>query len=450
MSVQSIGVIGGGIGGLAAAWLLDRRYRVTLLERNAYVGGHTNTLTVEDPRGAFPVDTGFMVFNDRNYPNLVKAFAHLGVASYPTCMSFAASLDGGGLEYAGTDLNSLFGQRNNLLRPRFLRMLADIPRFNAAAKAFQARDSGSTLTLGDFLERGGYSDVFADHYLLPMAAAIWSCPTEQMRAFPFITFARFFNNHGLLDLRDRPQWRTVRGGSRVYVERMLARMGAEVHTGCRVQRVRRRPEGVEVQTVDGRRLRFDALVLGCHGDEALALIEAPTELERELLGAFRYQPNRVYLHSDPTLMPRRRRVWSSWNYLRGPGEDPSGPVTVTYWMNRLQDLPTERAIFVSLNPARPPRDETLIAELSYDHPVFDSRAIAAQRRMAEIQGRDRIWFAGAYLGYGFHEDGLRSALEVAAALGVPAPWTQDRGHSPVPAPAVPAFAPRLETDAVAP
>jgi predicted NAD/FAD-binding protein len=444
MAVQSIGVVGGGIGGLGAAWLLDRGYRVTLLERNAYVGGHTNTLMVEDPRGAFPVDTGFMVFNDRNYPNLIKLFHHLGVASYPTCMSFAASLDGGRLEYAGTDLNGLFGQRTNLLKPGFLRMLADILRFNAAAKEFQARDSDSSLTLGDFLERGRYSEPFASHYLLPMAAAIWSCPTEQMRAFPFISFARFFNNHGLLDLHDRPQWRTVRGGSQIYVERMRSRMGAEVRTACRVQRVRRLSEGAEVRTEDGERLRFDALVLGCHGDEALGLIEQPTELERELLGAFRYQPNQVYLHSDPALMPRRRRVWSSWNYLRGTGEDPHAPVTVTYWMNRLQDLPTGRDIFVSLNPVRPPRDESVIAALTYDHPVFDARAIAAQQRMGEIQGRDRLWFAGAYLGYGFHEDGLRSALDVAAALGVSAPWV----HSPAASPAVPGFTPELQPEAV--
>ena len=446
MSVQHIGVVGGGIGGLAVAWLLDRRYRVTLLERNPYVGGHTNTLMVDDPRGAFPVDTGFMVFNDRNYPNLVKLFAHLGVSSYATCMSFAASLDGGRLEYAGTDLNGLFGQRSNLLKPGFLRMLADILRFNAAAKELQARDSGRTLTLGDFLERGRYSTPFANHYLLPMAAAIWSCPTEQMRAFPFLTFARFFNNHGLLDLRDRPQWRTVGGGSRTYVERMLARMAGAVRTGCRVQRVSRLSEGVEVQTEEGERLRFDALVLGCHGDQALGLIEAPTDLERDLLGAFRYQPNRAYLHSDPALMPRRRRVWSSWNYLRGPGEDPSGPVTVTYWMNRLQDLPTERDIFVSLNPVRPPEEETVIAELNYDHPVFDFRAIAAQQRIAAIQGQDRIWFAGAYLGYGFHEDGLRSALDVAAGLGVTAPWAPDRVSSP----ALPDFAPGLEPGPVTP
>ena len=420
--MQHIGVVGGGIGGLGAAWLLDRRYRVTLLERNRTLGGHTNTLMVEHSRGSFPVDTGFMVFNERNYPNLCKLFQHLEVSSYPTCMSFSASLEGGRLEYAGTDLNGLFGQRTNLLRPAFLRMLADILRFNVAAKAFQARASGNDLTLGEFLERGRYSESFVGHYLLPMAAAIWSCPTEQMRAFPFLSFARFFNNHGLLDLRDRPQWRTVVGGARSYVERMLAGMGAEVRTRCRVQRVRRLQDEVEVEVEGGERLRFDAVVFGCHGDEALALIEGPTDLERELLGAFRYQPNRVYVHSDADLMPRRRRVWSSWNYLRGAGEDPNGPVTVTYWMNRLQRLPTERDIFVSLNPVRPPRPELVIARFDYDHPVFDARAIAAQPQMHRIQGRDRLWFAGAYLGHGFHEDGLRAALEVAGALGVQPPW----------------------------
>lgn len=449
MGVTSIGVVGGGIGGLAAAWLLDRRYRVTLLEANGYLGGHTNTLMVEDPRGAFPVDTGFMVLNHRNYPLLTALFEELGVATYPTTMSFSASLDGHRLEYAGSDLNGLFGQRSNLFNPAFLRMLADILRFNAAAKAFLARGEGSALTLGEFLERGRYSQRLADHYLLPMAAAIWSCPTEQMRAFPFLTFARFFENHGLLDLRNRPEWHTVRGGSRVYVDCLLARMAGEVRTGTPVRRVRRLGQGVEVEVEGDERLRFDALVLACHGDQALRMIESPTPLEQELLGAFRYQKNRVYLHSDPALMPSRRRVWSSWNYLRGPGEDAAGPVTVTYWMNSLQDLPTERDIFVSLNPVQPPRPETVLAEIDYDHPVFDARAIAAQGRIGEIQGRDRLWFAGAYLGYGFHEDGLRSAVEVAASLGVSVPWAGTRAESehaePDPAPTssmIPGMAPR--------
>ena len=429
MSVQTIGVVGGGIGGLAAAWLLDRRYQVTLLERNHYVGGHTHTAMVDDPRGAFPVDTGFMVFNARNYPLLCGLFGHLGVASYATDMSFAASLDGGRLEYAGSDLNGLFGQRSNLLSPGFLRMLADILRFNRAAKAFIGRRSGATLSLGDFLARGGYGRRFAEHYLLPMAAAIWSSPTERMRDFPFLSFARFFNNHGLLDLVDRPEWRTVHGGSHLYVQRILAQMRGAVRTECPVTRVRRTADGVEVETARGERLHFDAVILGCHGDEALSLIDSPTRAEQEILGAFRYQPNQVYVHQDQALMPRRRRVWASWNYLRGPGSDPAGPVTVTYWMNRLQDLPKGRDIFVSLNPLTPPRPETILRNMEYRHPVFDGAAIAAQGRMGEIQGRDRLWFSGAWLGYGFHEDGLRAAVDVAGGLGVRVPWSEPRADA---------------------
>lgn len=422
MSVQSIGVIGGGIGGLAASWLLDQRYRVTLLERNGYVGGHTHTVMVDDPRGAFPVDTGFMVFNRRNYPLLCGLFDHLGVESYATEMSFAASLDGGRLEYAGSDFNGLFGQRRNLLNPGFLRMLADVLRFNGAAKAFLERRTGSTLSLGDFLERGRYGERFVNHYLLPMAAAIWSSPTERMRDFPFSSFARFFNNHGLLDLSDRPQWQTVRGGSQAYVQRMLAQLRATVRTDTAATRVRRLADGVEVETAAGERMHFDAVVLGCHGDEALRLIESPTRQEQDILGTFHGQPNRVYLHEDASLMPKRRRVWSSWNYLRGANSPPDAPVTVTYWMNKLQDLPHGRNLFVSLNPLTLPRPGTILRDMEYRHPLFDCAAIAAQGRIAEIQGRDRLWFSGAWLGFGFHEDGLRAAADVASGLGVRVPW----------------------------
>ncbi|HYN77740.1 MAG TPA: FAD-dependent oxidoreductase, partial [Lamprocystis sp. (in: g-proteobacteria)] len=288
-----------------------------------------------------------------------------------------------------------------------------------------------TRSLGDFLDQGGYSERFATHYLLPMAAAIWSCPTQQMRAFPFLSFARFFNNHGLLDLSNRPEWRTVTGGSQAYVRQMLGQLRGTVRTGTGVQRVRRLDAGVEVETQQGERLRFDHLVLGCHGDEALAMIADPTPLERELLGCFRYQLNRVYLHQDPALMPRRRRVWSSWNYLRGPGVEPTGPVTVTYWMNGLQNLPKDQDCFVSLNPVEPPRADRVIAQMDYQHPVFDAAAIAAQGRMHEIQGRSRLWFSGAWLGFGFHEDGLRAAVEVAGALGVTVPWALADAINPV-------------------
>lgn len=426
MTVERIGVIGGGIGGLGAAWLLDQQYQVTLLERNDYIGGHTHTLDV----GAVPVDTGFMVFNRRTYPLLCAMFAHLGVESYPTDMSFAASLDGGRLEYAGTNLNTLFGQRRNLLDWRFLRMLIEIGRFNSAAKAFVSNPDAD-LSLGDFLTREGYSERFANHYLLPMAGAIWSCPTGKMRAFPFLSFARFFANHGLLDLVDRPVWETVRGGSRSYVERILAQFRGVHRTNAQVTRVSRVEQGVEVAIVGGERLHFDAVVMGCHADETLALIDTPSETERELLGSFPYRANQVFLHSDPALMPKRRRIWSSWNYLQQPGDDSSRPVMLTYWMNQLQDLPPGREVFVSLNPPHPPSPEHLIAELSYDHPMFDAAAIAAQQRLGEIQGRDRIWFSGAWMGHGFHEDGLRAAVEVAHGLGVEPPWSNTDADMPV-------------------
>ncbi|MCG6897519.1 MAG: FAD-dependent oxidoreductase [Thiocapsa sp.] len=433
MSVQTLGVVGGGIGGLGAAWLLDTRYRVTLIERNRYVGGHSHTLDVEDPRGPFPVDTGFMVFNRRNYPLLTALFEHLGVATYPTSMSFAASLEGGRVEYGGDNLNTLFGARLNLFDWRFLRMLKDVLRFNASAKAYINSNPGTTLTLGDFLRRGRYSERFSNHYLLPMAAAIWSCPAEDMRAFPFLSFARFFANHGLLDLFDRPDWETVKGGSRTYVEAMLARFRGRCLTDTRVARVRRGDAGVEVETATGERLSFDAVVLGCHADEALSLIDSPSANERDILGSFRYQANQVFLHTDATLMPKRRRVWSSWNYLQQPGDNPGRPVTVTYWMNSLQDLPGGRDVFVSLNPQVLPRRDAILAELTYHHPMFDARATEAQRRFSEIQGRDRIWFSGAYLGYGFHEDGLRAALAVARDLDVHPPW-ESRSASVTPRP----------------
>lgn len=422
MSVKSIGVVGGGIGGLGAAWLLDSRYEVTLLERNAYVGGHSNTLEVSDPRGAFPVDTGFMVFNRRNYPLLSALFGHLEVPTYPTSMSFAASLEGGRIEYGGDNLNTLFGARSNLLDWRFLRMVKEILQFNAAAKAFIQSNPGTGLSVGDFLEQGRYSERFASHYLLPMAAAIWSCPTEDMRAFPFLSFARFFANHGLLDLVNRPEWETVRGGSRAYVQAMLSRFRGRCLTGTPIRQVRRSDQGVEVQTAAGERLHFDAVVMGCHADEALALIDSPTELERDILGSFRYQINQVFLHTDTALMPKRRRVWSSWNYLQQQGAGAQSAVTVTYWMNSLQDLPKDRDVFVSLNPRVPPCESSILAELSYEHPMFDARATAAQHRIGEIQGTDRLWFSGAYLGYGFHEDGFRAAVNVARGFDVRPPW----------------------------
>ncbi|OOG24550.1 NAD/FAD-binding protein [Thioalkalivibrio denitrificans] len=435
MNPSRIAVIGGGISGLATAWLLAQRHQVTLFEAEARVGGHSNTMYVQGAAGPVPVDTGFMVFNERNYPELTALFRHLDVAAQDTDMSFSASIDGGRLEYAGTSLNTLFAQRLNLARPRFLRMVADILAFNRRAKALLDAGAVPDVALGDYLFSEGYGPGFRDEYLLPMAAAIWSCPTRVMLDFPLASFLSFFRNHGLLDLTDRPQWRTVTGGSQRYVQRMLDTFHGTVHTGSPVVLVRRRPDRVQVRCANGRLEDFDHAVLASHADQSLGMIERPTEAERAVLGAFRYQGNHVWLHTDARLMPRRRSVWSSWNYLARTDRDSRPEVSVTYWMNRLQRLPeTLGPCLVSLNPLLEPRDERVVAEMTYHHPVFDRMAMAAQHRIPGLQGQDRLWFCGAWCGFGFHEDGLRSALSVAWRMGVTAPWASHRPvQPPIPA-----------------
>lgn len=411
--MTNIAVIGSGISGLAAAWLLNQNHRVTLFEQEARPGGHTNTVTVD----GVPVDTGFIVYNQANYPNLTALFDHLGVATQPSDMSFAASLAGGELEYSGTGLGGLFAQKRNLVRPRFWRMLKDVTRFYRQAPALlQSGDAG--LSLGDWLAREGYSEPFVEDHLLPMAAAIWSCPTAAMRAHSAQAFVRFFHNHGLLRLRGRPQWRTVTGGARTYVGRLTE--GLDLRLDAGVTAVRRSAHGVAVTTGDGQIHGFDQVVVATHADQALALLADPDIEERHMLGAFRYQDNEAVLHTDPALMPRHRGVWSSWNYIAG-GHD---ALCVTYWMNRLQGLPVDRDLFVTLNPHVAPDPARVLRRFSYAHPVFDGEALAAQRRLWRIQGRRRTWFCGAYFGAGFHEDGLQAGLWVAERLGgVRRPWT---------------------------
>jgi predicted NAD/FAD-binding protein len=337
-------------------------------------------------------------------------------------MSFAVSIDDGRLEYAGSSLRTLFAQSRNLLRPGFHRMWSDILRFNADALRFLAGAGACELTLGQFLAEKRYGADFCRHYLLPMGAAIWSATIDGMSAFPALTFLRFFANHGLLSLDDRPQWRTVTGGAGVYVEKLSRSFAFRVRLACPVRAIRRLGLGLEVIDGQGGRQRFDQVVLACHADQALAMIEAPTRTERAVLGAFRYQGNRAVLHRDPALMPRRRAVWSSWNYLARADGKADRAVSVTYWLNRLQSLDRRCLLLESLNPLREPAPETILAEFYYEHPQYDAAAIAAQARLGEIQGRGGLWFAGAHWGYGFHEDGLRSGLHVAAALGVPPPW----------------------------
>jgi len=426
-------VVGSGISGLATAWLLRTRYRVTLLERNDYPGGHTHTVAVDDPHGPLAVDTGFIVFNRRNYPHLSALFDHLGVASQPSDMSFSASVDDGRIEYAGSGLITLFAQARHLVSPRFYGMLADILRFNRQAKGLLAAGWNDPVSVGAFLERAGFGRAFRDHYLLPMAAAIWSCPCATMLDFPAHSLLRFFHNHGLLDLSGRPPWRTVTGGSGQYVHRLLQDLGT-ARCNTPVRAVVRRPGGVEVITDDGNPRRFDQVVLATHADEARALLGDADARERGLLGAFRYQPNRAVLHTDTRLMPRRRRVWSAWNYLARTGEG-GQRVSVTYWMNCLQRLAVPTPYLVSLNPLTEPRRDRVLKEMAYTHPVFDAAAVTAQARLHEIQGRGGVWFAGSYFGYGFHEDGMRSAVQVARALGGSLPWEAAADAPPRTAPA---------------
>lgn len=420
-----IAVVGSGIAGLGAAWALTRRHHVTLYEADGRLGGHSNTVEIQDAERAVPVDTGFIVYNEPNYPNLVRLFEALGVATEPSEMSFSVSI--GGFEYQGRILGLLAPR--NLARPAHLRMVADILRFSRDAPRLLA--SGSGESTGEFLDRRGYGPAFRRRYLLPMVACIWSSSLDRMLEAPARMLFRFLDNHGLLRAAGRPRWRTVTGGSRRYVEGMAAALDV-VKTGTRVTSVVRRPHEVWVRDARGGAGRFDHVVLASHADSSLRILGADASAEEvEILGAFRYQENRAVLHHDPSLMPARRRLWSSWNYLDHGGS--GGRVSLTYWMNRLQNLRTRRPVLETLNPSREPADA--VSEHAYRHPQFDRAAVDAQGRIETIQGVSRTWFCGSYCGYGFHEDGLRAGLEVAAALGSSAPWWKDgeRGQTAVPA-----------------
>ncbi|MDP2358085.1 MAG: FAD-dependent oxidoreductase [Beijerinckiaceae bacterium] len=416
-----IAVIGAGVTGLAAAWLLSTHHRVTLYEAGPKLGGHSNTVMVDCAEGRIPVDTGFIVYNELTYPNLIAMFEHLGVATKASDMSFAVSMDRGATEYCGSGLGGLFAQKGNLLNPRFWRMCADLVRFYRAAKADMRNLSG--LTLEQYLDEGRYSQAFRDLHLYPMAAAIWSTPAGKIGDYPAEAFIRFCRNHRLLELGERPRWRTVEGGSIEYVRKLESLITGDIRLATPVRQVVRGPIGVEVHDAAGGMDTFDHVVLATHADQTVAMLADADQMEREVLGAFRYSKNRAVLHTDEKLMPTRRSVWSSWNYLaEGQGAD-RRPPAVTYWMNRLQGLPTAQNIFVSLNSPQEPRADLTLRDITYDHPVFDAGAIAAQRHVWSLQGRRNTWFCGAWMGAGFHEDGLQSGLAVAEALGsVRRPW----------------------------
>ena len=419
-SGKNIAVIGSGISGLSAAWLLSQRHRVTVYEQDRRIGGHSNTVTVQGETGPVAIDTGFIVYNEATYPNLIALFAHLGVATQSTDMSFAVSL-ADGLEYSGNNLAGLFAQKRNLLRPRFWAMLNDLRRFyrDGAKDAWGIDDA---MTMRDYLEAGRFGAAFRDDHLLPMAAAIWSAPADKILDYPAASFLRFHDNHGLLKLRDRPVWRTVTGGSQAYVKQLSKPFADRIRVGTPAVEIERQTNGVVVRDSTGDVATYDEAVIATHADQALRLLRNPGAEERSLLGAFRYSANLAVLHSDRSLMPRRHAAWSSWNYLEAQGRRDSKLPVVTYWMNLLQHLPEARDYFVTLNPDREPRD--VWRSQTYEHPLFDAHAMAAQRRLSTLQGRNSTWYCGSYFGAGFHEDGLQAGLAVAEAVGgVKRPWT---------------------------
>ncbi len=412
-----IAIVGSGISGLTAAWLLARRHEVVVFESEQRIGGHTATVDVRLDGRDYAIDTGFIVYNDRTYPHFIRLMAELGVASQPTEMSFSVSHDTARLEYAGSNLNTLFAQRANLFRPAYWRMLKDILRFNRdAVRDLDQGRIGPGTRLGEYLAANRYSAEFRNWYLIPMGAAIWSSGTRGMDEFPVEFFVRFFRNHGLLGITDRPQWRTLIGGSRSYLEPLARPFSASIRRGEAVTRISRTDDQVRLLTESGEAGHFDQVVLACHSDQALAMLEAPTPAEREVLGAIPYRMNDVVLHTDERLLPQRPLAWSSWNYRirEGGGELP----VLSYDMNILQRIESPHTFVVTLNDSDAIDPSRVLGRFRYSHPVFTVEGIAAQQRWDDVNGSKRTWYCGAWWGNGFHEDGVASARRVAAGLGV--------------------------------
>jgi predicted NAD/FAD-binding protein len=407
---MKIAIIGTGIAGNLAAYRLSRDHDITVFEADCRIGGHTNTVDVVAAGQRWAVDTGFIVFNDVTYPNFISLLDELGVDSQPSDMSFSVRNERNGLEYNGASLNALFAQRSNLLKPSFYRMLKDILRFNREAPAL-LNETTNPVSLGDYLDANAYSPEFIDHYIVPMGAAIWSATPGGMRAVPATFFVRFFHNHGLLSVNQRPTWRVIKGGSRSYVEKLVAGHRDRIRLNEPVESIRRHPGYVAIKARGAATERFDRVFLACHSDQAIALLADPTPQEREVLGAIRYQQNEAVLHTDDSLMPRRRLAWAAWNYHipRGPA-DPEGKAALTYNMNILQNLDAPVQFCVTLNHTSAIDPGKIIQTVNYTHPVFTEKAVAAQKRHREINGANRTYFCGAYWRYGFHEDGVVSAL----------------------------------------
>jgi predicted NAD/FAD-binding protein len=416
-SRPTVAVIGAGVAGLTAAWELQHDFQVSVYEKNHYIGGHTRTLTVPDgPDAGTPVDTGFIVMNHRNYPHFTRLLNEWDVALEDSDMSFSYHDEITGYDYAGTTLRGVFPTAGHWVNGKHWNLLRELRRFGAVGTRALEDGSAATASLGDFLEAHSFSDVFRDRYLFAMGAAIWSSPPESLSGFPAEPYLHFFENHGLLTLKNRPQWRVVTGGSQTYVRKVLSTIQAEIHTGETPESIFRTPEGVELCFSDGRKERVDHVVIGAHADQALALLGDPDAEEQSLLGAWTYQPNEVVLHTWEQVMPKHRACWASWNFAREPGVSDDSPVSVTYWMNRLQNLETERQYFVTLNRAGELPDSEVINRTVLHHPQYDRAAMQTQEPLRKRNGTRNTWLVGSYFGYGFHEDAVRSAVEAAAAL----------------------------------
>ena len=413
-----IAVIGSGISGLGAAYLLKDHAEVHLYENADRIGGHSHTVDAHFDGVDVPVDTGFIVYNPLNYPNLIELFDRLNVPTQNTDMSFAVSLGAGASEYEGS-LKGLLAQPSNLLKGRYWSMLLDLVRFYRTAPQ-HAYDGPADESLGEFIAREKYGDAFVADHLLPMGAAIWSCTSNMMLDFPIRSLMRFLENHKLLNFIDRPQWRTVKGGSREYVQRIVATLVDRVHLSTNIRGLRRDQGGVLLDVEGQGEVWFDKVVMAAHADQSLALISDPTPVEQEILSCFRFQENRAVLHSDERLMPQRKATWAAWNYVTGAKDE--GGLCLTYWMNRLQSIDQKYPLYETLNPHIEPDPALVHGTYLYDHPIFDERAVAAQSRLPQIQGANGLFFAGAWTGYGFHEDGLKSAIAIAKTMGVPIPW----------------------------
>lgn len=427
-----IAIVGTGISGLGAAWLLNPRHEITVYEKAGRIGGHSRTVTVDYGGRPIPVDTGFIVFNKPNYPNLTGLFTHLGVPVHKSDMTFSASIRDGWLEWGAQDLDTVFGQRRNLLRPRFALLIRDVMKFNSGAEAAVTRHPH--FTLNQLLDHMALGEWFRRFYLLPMAGAIWSSPLKEILAFPARTLVQFFLNHHLMSVRGQPQWYTVTGGAQEYVSRLSAPFAHRIRTGRGAQAILRDGGKVMIRDTRGETQSYDEVVMACHGDEALSLLKDASPEEHAALSPFRYQKNIAVLHRDESVMPRRKRCWASWVYT-SDGHNAEPGITVSYWMNRLQNIDPACPLFVSLNPSRDIPDHLVFGRHEFDHPLFDTAAIAAQPRVQALQGQRHTWFCGAHLRHGFHEDGLASAVTVARLLGSAIPWEapqRDTGQRTLP------------------